>query len=175
MAGIFFLFCFAYLSSMPLTSPHYNIVANLKVPHLYIPLPTLRDLRMRQHRCIWSRYCCSCCTQKREGTRTQSQIQSCSSNSSSIHLKNTSCIFHSRLLHNDKTFLSKQLLSMPKGYFCIKSLDPPEHLLLGKSTSSWHNTTVLIIFEMIFRLQNIVDTKAGLIFYNCQIVSPSNY
>lgn len=171
MVGIFFLFCFFYLNSMPLTPPHYNIVANLngKCPHLCISLPTLTNLPMKLHHCIWPLYCCSCCAWKRE--RTQCQILSCCSNST-IYLKNTSCIFHSGLLHNDKALLSKQLLFKPKGYFCIKSLDPAEHLLLG---SSWHKTTALIIFEMIFRLQNIVDTKAGLIFDNCQRVSPSNY
>lgn len=66
--------------------------------------------------------------------------------------KSACCISHSGLLHNDKVYLPNQLLFMLTDYFCITSLDPAEHLLVGKSTSNWHKETELVVFEMIFRL-----------------------
>lgn len=66
MTGIFFLFCFAYLSRTPLA--HSNVVVNLngKGLCLYIPLPILADLPIKGHHYVWPYYCCLDCSQSRK-------------------------------------------------------------------------------------------------------------
>jgi len=144
---------------------------NGKGPCLYILLPILTGLPITGHHYIWPYCSCLRCFQKegrnRNPTPNPVLLPKQYYLSKSAHWSS-----HSGFLHNDKVLLPNQSLFMLKGYFCNTSLEPAEHLLLHKSTSNWHKETEFI-FEIIFRLQNIVNTKAGLIFDNCQIVRPS--